>query len=120
MENTRKKRYKKISLPLGSLTYIKTQTNEDDKSLLPEENQRIGHDVLEEQKKMALPDAKSKYMIHVSTRWNLYFLILLKIHNLRKVYPSIDGNPPKVAVKGVSFGVKKHTSLGILGIDPIT
>lgn len=35
--------------------------------------------------------------------------------NLRKVYPGLDGNPPKVAVKTVTFGVEDSTCMGILG-----
>jgi ABC-type multidrug transport system ATPase subunit len=35
--------------------------------------------------------------------------------DLKKTYPSRDGNPPKSAVKGVSFGVKANSSHGILG-----
>ncbi len=39
----------------------------------------------------------------------------VQVLNLKKVYPSIDGNPPKIAVKGVSFGVKERSCMGILG-----
>ena len=39
----------------------------------------------------------------------------IQVKNLRKVYPAADGNPPKIAVKGVSFGVDKNSCLGILG-----
>eukprot|EP01118_Nematostelium_gracile_P008164 TRINITY_DN2698_c0_g1_i3.p1 TRINITY_DN2698_c0_g1~~TRINITY_DN2698_c0_g1_i3.p1 ORF type:complete len:600 (+),score=136.61 TRINITY_DN2698_c0_g1_i3:37-1800(+) len=37
------------------------------------------------------------------------------VKNLRKIYPSRDGNPPHLAVRGVTFGVEKNSCLGILG-----
>eukprot|EP01117_Protostelium_nocturnum_P005789 TRINITY_DN2086_c0_g1_i1.p1 TRINITY_DN2086_c0_g1~~TRINITY_DN2086_c0_g1_i1.p1 ORF type:complete len:977 (-),score=310.06 TRINITY_DN2086_c0_g1_i1:119-3049(-) len=39
----------------------------------------------------------------------------VRVMDLKKVYPGIDGNPPKKAVKGVSFGVPKSSCLGVLG-----
>lgn len=39
----------------------------------------------------------------------------IQVQNIRKVYPAGDGNPPKVAVKGVSVGVEQNSCLGILG-----
>lgn len=61
----------------------------------------ILEDVLKEQRSAFKKKAKKRYQVLVK--------------NIRKVYPSVDGNPPKVAVKGVSFGVKKNSCLGILG-----
>jgi len=37
------------------------------------------------------------------------------IDRLRKVYPASNGNPPKVANRGVSFGVRHGECLGLLG-----
>jgi ABC-type multidrug transport system ATPase subunit len=37
------------------------------------------------------------------------------VQGMRKVYPGRDGNPPKSAVKGVSFVVEKQSCLGLLG-----
>jgi len=39
----------------------------------------------------------------------------VRVLDLRKVYPALDGNPPKVAVQGVSFGVDQNSCLGVLG-----
>jgi len=39
----------------------------------------------------------------------------VRVLDLRKVYPPMDGNPPKVAVQGVSFGVEQNSCLGVLG-----
>eukprot|EP01114_Cavostelium_apophysatum_P009754 TRINITY_DN2300_c0_g1_i1.p1 TRINITY_DN2300_c0_g1~~TRINITY_DN2300_c0_g1_i1.p1 ORF type:complete len:1800 (+),score=493.64 TRINITY_DN2300_c0_g1_i1:225-5624(+) len=39
----------------------------------------------------------------------------IQVLNIRKVYPAADGNPPKIAVKGASFGVENCSSFGILG-----
>ncbi|KAL9241235.1 hypothetical protein vseg_015366 [Gypsophila vaccaria] len=35
--------------------------------------------------------------------------------NLRKIYPGRDGNPPKLAVKGLSLGVSRGECFGMLG-----
>jgi len=45
----------------------------------------------------------------------LYVLVILFLILARKVYPALDGNPPKVAVQGVSFGVDQNSCLGVLG-----
>lgn len=37
------------------------------------------------------------------------------VRNIRHVFPAADGNPPKVALKGVSFGVEYNSCFGILG-----
>lgn len=58
-------------------------------------------DVSKEQKAVFKKKAKKRYQVLVK--------------NIKKVYPSVDGNPPKTAVKGVSFGVKKNSCMGILG-----
>ena len=39
----------------------------------------------------------------------------IQVLNLKKVYPANGENPPKIAVKGISFGVKYGQCLGILG-----
>ena len=39
----------------------------------------------------------------------------IRVLNLRKVYQDPDGGVPKVAVKGVSFGVSENSCLGVLG-----
>jgi len=63
-------------------------------------DQRLPSDVLEE-KNRVFEDRGSSYRI--------------KAMNLKKVYPGIDGNPPKVAVNGLSFGIGPNSCLGILG-----
>ena len=37
------------------------------------------------------------------------------VRKIRKVYPAINGNPAKVANKGVSFGIRHGECLGLLG-----
>ena len=39
----------------------------------------------------------------------------IRVHDLNKVYPSVDGNPANHAVKNVSFGVNYAMCHGILG-----
>lgn len=39
----------------------------------------------------------------------------VRVLEMKKTYPSIDGNPPKTAVKNISFGVQHNTCHGILG-----
>lgn len=36
-------------------------------------------------------------------------------NNLRKMYPGRDGNPPKLAVKGMSLAVPRGECFGMLG-----
>jgi ABC-type multidrug transport system ATPase subunit len=75
---------------------------EKDIDISPEtDNKKIPDDVKYENEKVLEVDAKEKYSILVQ--------------NIRKVYPSVDNNPPKVAVKGISFGVETNVCLGILG-----
>lgn len=37
------------------------------------------------------------------------------VDNLKKVYPGIDGNPDKYAVRGLSLAVPEGECLGMLG-----
>ena len=39
----------------------------------------------------------------------------LRVCDLRKVHPGVDGYPPKVAIKGISFRAHKNMCIGILG-----
>lgn len=41
--------------------------------------------------------------------------LAIQVLNIRKSYPAVDGNKPKLAVKGVSFGVPDSSCFGILG-----
>jgi ABC-type multidrug transport system ATPase subunit len=36
-------------------------------------------------------------------------------HNLKKVYPGKNGNPAKVAVRGLSLALRKGQCFGMLG-----
>ncbi|PRP80817.1 ABC transporter A family member 2 isoform 2 [Planoprotostelium fungivorum] len=69
-------------------------------SLLSEDSQ-LAPDIAEAKKKAFQADTNHSYGIRVC--------------DLQKTYPSIDGNPPKYAVKGVSFAVPKSSCLGVLG-----
>jgi ABC-type multidrug transport system ATPase subunit len=37
------------------------------------------------------------------------------VRGLRKIYPAQDGNPPKVAVKGLDLGIRRGEVFGLLG-----
>lgn len=43
----------------------------------------------------------------------------IQVLALQKTYPGIDGNPPKRAIKKVTFGVDDCSSFGILGHNGI-
>eukprot|EP01117_Protostelium_nocturnum_P005730 TRINITY_DN2068_c0_g1_i1.p1 TRINITY_DN2068_c0_g1~~TRINITY_DN2068_c0_g1_i1.p1 ORF type:complete len:1746 (+),score=587.77 TRINITY_DN2068_c0_g1_i1:107-5344(+) len=86
--------------PLWFLGFGKHNKSAEESMMTPRDNENLPADVLEAKRKVFSPEGEN-YGIRVL--------------DLKKTYPGIDGNPPKTAVRGVSFGVPKNSCLGVLG-----
>ena len=88
-------------IPKHPLFFLGFKTKENFTETKGNGNETIPSDVADE-----------KHKVNVDVKGEEYSVRVLDAY---KRYPSVDGNPPKMAVKGVTFGIEPNSAVVILG-----